>query len=959
MKTFLDHVAASLLSKFGSNLSHVTVVFPGKRASLFLNQSLAEQSPTPVWAPRYQTISELFLQASPYALADPVEAVCRLYNVYARRVEDAQPLDRFWSWGEILLADFDDVDKHMVEALRLFQNIADLRALDDNSYITPEQEEALRAFFHHFSLEGNSEIKQQFLRLWNHMGEIYTDFLTELRANGILYEGALQREVIERLRKARLAADDHAGAVAFDTSTTYVFVGFNVLNDVEQALFDELKARHQALFYWDYDLFYVERSHEAGHFLRQNLERYGNELPASCFDNLRQPKDITFITATSENAQARYIPQWLYSQLTSRENRSAVVLCNEQLLQPVLHSIPSEGHPSAVNITMGYPLTETPVFSFVSALVTLQTDGYDPTRQRFRPALLRLVERHPFTASVHADLWRRPAGQGVGLLNYLLEILTALAPHFQSPSVGTSSSSHPTPPLASGPVVGGTSADIPPIYRQLYAEALFKTFTAISRLRDLMTASLLEVNDHTLRRVLRSILQMQTVPFHGEPATGLQVMGVLETRALDFDHVLMLSVGEGFLPKTVSDTSLIPYNLREAFGLTTVRHKIAVYAYYFYRIIQRASRITFVYNESNAGTRQNEPSRFLRQLLAETDFPIRTLRLESPSRVEEVAPIIVEKTPEIIDRLRRTYDRCSVEEGQKTSVLSPTAINTYTTCPLSFYYRYVKGLSVQHDPQDGLDAVLFGEVFHCAAELLYRQLTVAGKVIRRQDIEPLMEHDGQRLQPIIREAFRRKFFQGRPEDYSGILIIAERVLQTYLVQLLRHDLQLTPFSIIGLEQWFDITLPVAGMEIRTGGIIDRLDEVRDSAVEGEVVLRAVDYKTGGFPAPVSDIERLFAETGQKEHYYLQTILYATIVAIRESRPVIPCLFFVHKAGAEDYSPKLKLSRQFIQDVRPLKDDFLQRLTDVIAEIFTPDIPFTQTQKIATCANCDFSHLCGR
>ena len=944
MQTFLAHVATSLLQRFGSNLSRVTVVFPGKRASLFLNQALAEQSTTPVWAPRYQTISELFQHASPWALADPIESVCRLYAAYTRHIDDPQPLDRFWSWGEILLADFDDLDKHLVDASRLFSNVADLHQLDDNSYITPEQEEALRSFFRNFSLEENSQIKQQFLRLWNHMGDIYEDLRDSMRRDGMLYEGALQRDVVENLRQARLSGAPSADASPlFSTEqlrqTTYAFVGFNVLNDVEQSLFDELQARHQALFFWDYDAFYVEHNHEAGHFLRQNLHRYGNELPTECFDNLRQPKQIDLVCATSENAQARYIPQWLNNHLTSQENHTALVLCNEQLLQPVLHSIPADGTPQAVNITMGFPLSDTPVFSFITSLVSLQTEGYDSVRQRFRQAPLRTVRLHPFAHLVPEELWHRPAGEGTALLAYLLDIIAGLAPLLSE----------------------NTTADIAPVYRQLYAAALFRTFTAITRLRDLMSSgeAPLEVGDHTLRRLLRTILQSQNVPFHGEPATGLQVMGVLETRALDFDHLLLLSVGEGFLPKTTSDTSLIPYNLREAFGLTTVRHKVAVYAYYFYRLIQRASHVTFVYNESNAGLRQNEPSRFLRQLLAETDFPINALRLQASTKVFMPKPIVVEKTPEMLHQLHACYDLRWDHTEQKVRALSPTAINTYTTCPLSFYYRYIRGLNVQHDPEDGLDAVLFGQVFHKAAQLLYQQLTSAGPVVRAQDIDHFMENKGQPLESIIRQAFRDEFFQGQPEEYSGILIIAVRVVQSYLLLLLKHDRKLAPLNIIALEKSYEMTLAVGDVEVRTGGIIDRLDEISDSSVEGGRVLRAVDYKTGGFPAPVTDLQRLFTDTGQKEHYYLQTILYATIVAIQQNRPVTPCLFFVHKSGQDDYSPKLRLARQLIHDVRPLQEDFLQQLSDVIAHIFDPDIPFTQTTNTQSCQHCDFAHLCGR
>ena len=925
MQSFLQHVAASLLDKYGSDLSRLTVVFPGKRASLFLDQALAEASSAPVWTPRYQTISELFQQASPYALCDTVEGVCRLYQSYARCVGDPQTMDQFYSWGEVMLADFDDIDKHMADARRLFANVHDLRQLDDNSYITPEQEQALRTFFSNFSIEANTELKERFLHLWNRMGDIYDDFRQHLRADGLLYEGALQRDAVERKE--------------FPADATYVFVGFNVLNAVEQALFDELKARGQAFFYWDYDVSYVGRpgaassKHEAGYFVRRNLQRYGNELPASAFDNFSHEKQVTFVATSSDYAQASYVPEWLQSHLGSRENRTAVVLCNEQLLQAVLHTLSAAPRLQAVNVTMGYPLTDTPVYSFLCSLLSLQAEGYNPARHSFRPLQLRNARNHPYAQMVGEDVWKRLAGEGAALLDYLLEVLTQLTPHLSS---------------------------LAPDASPLTAEALFQTFTVLTRLRDLMTGDrpLLDVSDQTLSRLLRSVLQTLTIPFHGEPAVGLQVMGVLETRTLDFDHLLLLGAGEGFLPKGSASTSFIPYYLREAFGLTTLRHQMAVQAYYFYRLIQRAATVTCVYNESNVGTRQNEMSRFLRQLLAETDLPIRTLRLSAESNPVEEQPPVQEKTPEVLGILHRLYDQRSPLAEQPIA-LSPSAMNAYTSCPLRFYYRYVRGMRIDPDPQDGLDAILFGQVFHRAAELLYRHLTADGPLVRQQDIEPFLQKGGTRLEPFVRQAFRDEFFHDQPEDYSGILLIAVRVLQTYLLQLLRHDHRLAPLRILGLEVRRTTTLDVGPIRVETGGIIDRLDEVEDPDVPGGKALRVVDYKTGGLPGSVGAIERLFAEAGQKEEYYFQTILYATIVARQEERPVTPCLFFVHKAGAASYSPKLRLARQTLHDVRDVADDFNERLHDLIAEIFDPDTPFRPTTRTDTCHFCTYRKLCGR
>ncbi len=952
MKTFLEHVASSLIDKYGNNLSAITVVFPGKRASLFLNQALAEASDRPVWAPRYRTISELFAEASAYNLCDSIESVCRLYKAYVSHVADPQTLDQFYAWGEVLLADFDDIDKQLVDARQLFTNIKDIRELDTLDYLTPEQEEALKHFFRGFSVENTTLLRERFIELWNVMYAIYSDLRCQMQADGLLYEGALEREVVERLRAARLSAEpvDDSDMPLLSQSCTYVFVGFNVLNAVEQVLFDELQRRGRALFYWDYDISFANAGrgagHEAGYFVEQNIRRYGNELDETCFDNMSRPKQITIASASSENIQARYMSQWLLENLTTPERapqgeryatrQTAVVLCNEQLLLPALHTLPPDVE--QVNVTMGYPLTDTPVYSFVMALVTLHTEGYDAPHRRFRKAYLRAVENHPY-ARLLGTQWHSDQRGGAELLAFVSWLLTLVA--------------------------RDVANDV------LAAEAVFKAFTSINRLHDLMTglAPWLEINDNTLRRLLRSALAGQTVAFHGEPAEGLQLMGVLETRALDFRHLLMLSVGEGFLPKSVADNSFIPYHLRDAFGLTTLRHKIAVYAYYFYRLIARAERVTFVYNESNSGQRQNEISRFLRQLQAETNLDIRHIRLNAQNRPAAADTIVVEKTDQIMQALITTYDNAGRKPG-RYRFLSPSALNKYTTCPLQFYYCYVRGLRVNHDPEDGLDAIVFGNVFHKAAELAYKHLTAAGPYVRRQDYDNLLEEGSLVIDNIVAEAFRNAYFQGRPEEYTGILVIARQVVTSYLQNLLRHDRRLAPVNIISLEQTYtkELTVQVGERTIRllTGGIIDRLDEVSDD-VKGGRVVRIVDYKTGGNLTTVADLDKLFADAGQTEHYFFQTILYATIIAEQLGKPAQPCLFFVHRAAAADYSPKLKLGKAIINDVgeplgndsEPLADAFCNRLHMLVDEIFDQDVPFRQCANADHCRYCDYRLLCGR
>ena len=925
---FLTLVARDLLSKYGNNLSGLTVVFPGKRASLFMDQALARESDVPVWTPRYTTISDLFAQHSEYQLADPVECVCRLYRVYARQVPEPHTLDQFYGWGEVLLSDFDDIDKHMVDADRLFANIGDLKAMDSADYLTPEHEAALKSFFANFSIEAESQIKRRFLDLWRHMSAIYHDFKADLSSEGLLYEGALQREVAEHIDQHFAAAD--AGL--------YIFVGFNVLHEVEERLFDHLKREGRAHFYWDYDLYYTQATDipsEAGHFIRRNLARYGNELPPECFDQFRQPKELQCVAASSENAQARFVAQWLeeHRPEADKANRTAVVLCNEALLNPVLHSLPTD---LPINITMGYPLVETPVHSLVICLLNLQTDGWDEHRSRFRSVQVQTLRTHPLGHLIPEEIWLRRVGEGSELLLYLQEVLKTL-------SIQPSMNSDETIVLT---------------------EALFRCYECIGVLLRLTEGErpLLQVSSFTLRRLLRGVLRSASIPFHGEPAIGLQVMGVLETRVLDFDQLLMLSVGEGFLPRSVSDTTLIPYALKEAFGLTTIRHQMAVYAYYFYRLVSRVRHVTFVYNSSNAGTRQNEMSRFLRQLMADPELPITHCQLVSGSTVRNIEPAAQQKTPDVLERLYGLFDNRRIAPDERLHLLSPTAINTYTTCPLQFYNKYVRGLRVNPTAADGLDAAVFGNIFHKAAQLLYEDFRIRSSEVRKQDIDFMLEAPEARVAAYIDKAFRLEYFDKRGERpaYEGLLIIARRVLLTYLVRLLRHDRNLTPFRIIGLEHYVSELLEDDALEplIATGGIIDRLDEITDPNTH-ERVVRVVDYKTGSRPQSVTTMDRLFADTGQTEHYYFQTILYATIVSRQMGCGVQPALFFVHKSSAEDYSPKLTLARQTIHDVTPLADDFRDATLTVVANIFDPDIPFIPTQNTKHCNTCPYKLLCGR
>lgn len=955
METFLKQVAHDLYNKTEGNFTKVAIVFPNKRASLFFNEYLAQESDRPIWSPTYVSISELFRQSSDLSIADPIKLVCDLYKVFQKATGSKETLDDFYFWGEMLIADFDDADKNMADTHALFSNLKDLNELMDNyDFLEEGQKEALSQFFHNFSINQVTELKQRFISMWNVLGDIYTEYKALLESQSIAYEGMLYRQVIEQLDVEALPYNK------------YIFVGFNVLNKVEHTLFKKLNEAGKAMFYWDYDTFYLNKTpHKAGEFIRRNLRDFPSELPASFFDNLNQPKEVTFIESPTENGQVRYLPQWIRENLTSQEKETAVVLCNEALLQPVLHALPD--NVKHINITMGFPLSQTPAYSFVNALMELHTSGYNPNNGRYLFAEVISVLKHPYTRQLSPEaekleqtltrdnrfyplpselkqdnvleLLFTPRRNNLDLCSMLSEALKEVAVIYQQQAASHSDA-----------------------FDQLYRESLFKTYTLVNRFHTLIESKELNVQAGTFQRLLTRVMSSSSIPFHGEPAIGMQVMGVLETRNLDFRHLIMLSVNEGQLPKAGGDSSFIPYNLRKAFGMTTIDHKIAVYAYYFYRLMQRAEKVTLVYNTATDGINRGELSRFMLQFLIEWGYPVLRKQLEAAQSPQDSTPIIIEKTPDVMERMKSVFD---IRNNPK-ALISPSALNCYLDCPLKFYYKYVALLSAPDEVTADIDSAKFGSIFHYAAEHIYKDLTAHGKLISRENLETLLK-DEVRLQTYVDNGFKELFFnlpQNEQPEYNGIQLINSAVIVKYIQQLLRNDLRYAPFTFVGSEQRIfeniEICTPTGDIQSRIGGIIDRIDSKGES-------LRIVDYKTGGDADTPANVQSLFIPDKKRSNYVFQTFLYASIVCkkLREkndSRLVAPALLYIHRAASENYSPVIQMGeprkpKEPVDNFAQHEGDFRENLKTLLEDIFNPDISFTQTEIEDKCAYCDFRALC--
>ena len=876
MGSFLEKVAADLLKRFGNNLSRVAVVFPNKRASLFLNEHLARLAGKPLWSPAYITISDLFRSHSAMKVADPILLVCELHKVFIEVTEMDETLDHFYGWGQLLLADFDDLDKNMGPADQIFKNLRDIHELDDISYLTDEQREMIRRFFSNFSEDHNSELKQRFLRLWSRIGTIYHLFNERLASQQLCYEGALYRQVVEN------------PAIDFRYDT-YAFVGFNHLQEVEKTLFKRLEQEGKAIFYQDTE-----------------------ELP---------PEVLTYISAPTENIQARYVSQWLTPERIAAGRKTAIVLCDEKLLQTVIHCLPKEVE--KVNVTTGYPLSQTAAATLVSQFFNLQINGFSLKTNAFRRHWLDLMNRHPYAKMMPADYASTHYTDNSALLHALLGIIRHVA-------------KDPSPK------------------DQLATESLFRVYTVLNRLTDLVDSGVLKVDIITLQRLVTQVIQSTTIPFHGEPAEGIQIMGVLETRNLDFDHVLMLSCNEGNMPRGVSDTSFIPYSIRKAYGLTTVDHKVAIYEHYFHRLLQRAKDVTLVYNNATNDGQTGEMSRFMLQLMVEREKPILYRTLQAGQLTTPRHPKAILKTDEVMGIMKDLF-------AKENGGISPTAISTYLRCQLRFFYHYVGNLIEPDDnDEDIIDNRIFGNIFHKAAQTLYERLkTLTDNRITALAIDDLLK-SAVEIEQAVDDAFRTELFQISDPNrkipaYDGLQLINREVIIKYIRQLLETDRKYTPFSILGLEK--PVKMPLDWTIVR--GYIDRLDKITDSET-GEERVRVIDYKTGTKKQKdLPNVAAIFDPANVKDHsdYYLQTFLYSHIVRKDTNLPVSPVLLFIQYAGGDGYDPTLKLGKDPVRDIATVSDEFIQLLTEKMSEIFCQNLAFSPTEDQDRCRTCPYQMLC--
>lgn len=969
-KPFLKIVAEDL--KTHKEEENALLVFPNRRAILFFNECWVDEYDKPVFAPDSITIQDLFHSLSPYEVPDELTLLIELFNTIKAthpEILGTEPnFDKFYFWGQTLLSDFDDIDKNCVNAQALFSNVADLQHVKDFSFLTDSQVKVLEHFFSTFSVDAQNEKIQLFAKLWENLYSIYLAFKSHLEANKLAYEGMLMLDVINRLKNGEI--DD-------SKYEKLVFIGFNVLSRTEYAFFKRYRDSKRAAFYWDYDVYYTapESIQEAGLFMRQNIIDFPSSLKEpNLFDNYSKPKKVTFVSTSSDNAQAGYVSKFLddtskivvdekSGEKEKIDRRTAIVLCDETLLLPVLHSIPNDKD-IALNVTMGFPVSQTPISSLILALANYHVYLDERNPKTVALSLIEPIVNHAYIKEVfpkvtefvaqmksernvfpqisdfesgdeYLSLLLKPAVNSTEFIDRLKKLVIKISTH----------KSHYS------------------LYSDLYNESLFRVYNTLVRFADEVCTKELSMSVALTAQLLMKVVCQTKVPFHGEPIEGLQVMGFLETRGLDFDHICLLSASNKQLPPSAEITSFIPHSIRAGFEMTSVEQKNALFAYYFYRLIQRAEDVTLVYNSStDIQTTDGQMSRYMLQMLVENkNFEIKKYDIENVVPSISADAWSVKNNDEIVNKL---LDRFSSNPERP---LSPSAINTYFECPLKFYFKYALGLKEKDQDDEGISSTDMGTIFHAVMEEIYSDLKKQkGMSISPSDLTSLKNKN---LYSIIDHFINIHYYKidkyntlpKTASQFHGHLLVARDLLLEFVHKQLEIDSKLKDLNYISSEE--NVVVPIEvdvngeKHQIYVGGVVDRQDSVDGGK------RRIVDYKTGGdVPSTIKNIDDLFAYTNRKKvHYQLQILIYSSLIHKSKGVDVTPVLNFVNQK-VDDVECILKMGEPkkgepiLVDD--KFCDEFDEKLKNALADIFNVNKDFTQTEEPEKfCDNCAFKQIC--
>ena len=959
MKPFLYQVASLFYEKWEAEVSRLAFVFPNRRTGLFFQKYLSEVADTPLFSPTILTINDLFIQLSGKQSADRISMLFILYDIYIRQSGSTETFDEFLYWGEMLLNDFDDIDKYMANARMLFSNVTDLREIEnDFDFLSDEQIAAIRSFWSSFYPRGDTPNQQQFLAVWQVLYDLYEEFRATLAAEGKGYEGMIFREVVESMERGE------SPDLPYEQ---IVFVGLNALSVSEERFLAQLQKREIADFYWDYVSDKVtDPDNKASYFVSRNLKSFPSSMKLPPEEKVKT--EIEVIGIPSGIGQAKHVytllSDWCKEAEMSSEEalRTAVILPDEHLLIPVLNAIPEQIR--RINVTMGYPLAGTPVASLIEYILALQKNVRYIDRNPlfyFRDVLPVLNHRYILSTSpeIISSLVKEITENNKIYISHTELEKTPLLEILFTPVTGVEAFSDYLIKVLEelNKVMSALSdeeeEDAPQRTNDLEQEFIFHYFTTVNRMKEVMKDARIEMKIDTFFRLLKRVTDTITIPFHGEPLSGLQIMGVLETRALDFDRLIILSMNEGIFPQRKAANSFIPYNLRRGFGLPTYEHQDSVWAYHFYRLIERASHVSLLYDTRSNGLQTGEVSRFVHQLHYHYEVPMRDKLVVYNVSSSKTPPLAVPKREDIMRRLD------AYRKGGSKAI-SASAINTYLDCPLKFYFSVVEGIREEEEVSETIESDVFGSILHKVMEELYKPFQ--GKMVT-VDLLKAIRKDTALLTGAIARAFASEFFKTEVvRSLTGQNYLIGEMIRKYVEKILERDGKLTPFVYIESERKIHGLISLSDhSEIRLKGFIDRVDEVLDA-------IRIIDYKSGSGTTTFSSIESLFnKEEKDRAKAVMQVFMYCWMYAHfteNKGKTIQPGIYYVRSLFSDPFDPSVyhRIERgksEKVEDFSGYAQAFEEGLRGCLDEIFNPEIPFTQTPTGKACSYCPFKGICGK
>jgi hypothetical protein len=952
---FLKQIAELFYSRYGTDIQHLAFVFSNRRAGLFFRKYIAEATNRPVFAPAILSVNDLFQLFNPRRTVDSIRLLFMLYEEYIRHSGSDETFDDFFHWGAMIVNDFDEVDKYLIDARQLFTNIQDLNDIRQNfSFLSERQIQAIHAFWSTFQPESDDDSRQFFLRIWELLFPVYQSLHERLKSQGLAYEGMLRRDVVEHF-------DEYANS-ALNKYEKFVFVGLNALTEADRALLKLLQKRNKADFYWDYaSPLLQDPDNKASFFMRDNVKLFPSEFELSEQTEEVETTQYVFpqietIGVPSRIGQAKLLVSLLEELSSDDAIHTAIVLPDESLLMPVLNSIPE--NIKRINVTLGYSLNGTPVASLFDCMQALQKNlrRKDDAISFYHRDVIALL-RHKYIASICRDV-ATPIIKNINTNNRIYVPAEQLAAHplltlvFSAPTSAAELSDYLLKILKTLNAHFSQDAEDGNSKHAIEQEFIYHYFTIVNRMSAMLHETKMSVSTETYFRLLKQMLDFLKLPFNGEPLSGLQVMGVLETRALDFDNVFFLSCNEGVFPSRTAANSFIPYNLRRGFGLPTQEEQDGVRAYNFYRLLSRSKRVVMLYDTRADGLQSGEMSRYILQLKYHYKLRINEKLAIYHIASSNAAPLSIPKGAEIL---------AALAEYETVRALSATAINTFLDCPLRFYFSEIKGIRDEEEVSETLESDVFGTILHLVMEKIYKPL--CGTIITADMLKTVAEE--RYLTVVIEQAFAEKYFHSgdviRP--LTGQTRLYGETIRRYVTKILKYDHSMTPFKYIRSEQRVEgsATLP-DGRNIKLKGFIDRID-----SKDGE--LRIVDYKSGTPKAlKFSSVEALFTPSDNKrQSAVMQVFLYSRLFAeYPETRglKIKPAVYYLRSicSDGDAYIPYVSCDTEngldTVDDFSNFSAEFNKSLTDCLSRIFAPDIPFTQNRTPDRCKYCSFQNICG-